>query len=59
MTFIFCLSVQDNSAQMPVNINLSNLNMSEDMEDEEPLLEDEEEEEFLVPDVCSFSLIFM
>ena len=42
--------MQDNSAQMPVNINLSNLNMLEDMEDEEPLLEDEEEEEFLVLD---------
>ncbi|CAB1433869.1 unnamed protein product [Pleuronectes platessa] len=42
-------SVQDNSAQMPVNTNLSNLNTSEDMEDEEPLLE-EEEEEFLVLD---------
>ncbi|XP_035036633.2 coiled-coil domain-containing protein 40 [Hippoglossus stenolepis] len=43
-------SVQDNSAQMPVNINLSNLNTLEDMEDEEPLPEDEEEEEFLVLD---------
>ncbi|XP_060941517.1 coiled-coil domain-containing protein 40 [Limanda limanda] len=43
-------SVQDNSAQMPVNINLSNLNTLEDMEDEEPMLEEEEEEEFLVLD---------
>ncbi|XP_060941531.1 coiled-coil domain-containing protein 40-like [Limanda limanda] len=43
-------SVQDNSAQMPVNINLSKLNTLEDMEDEEPQLEQEEEEEFLALD---------
>ncbi|XP_069386026.1 coiled-coil domain-containing protein 40-like isoform X2 [Paralichthys olivaceus] len=40
---------EDNAAQMPVTFNFSNLN-TEDMEDEEPLLEDEEEEEFLVLD---------
>ncbi|XP_031722936.1 coiled-coil domain-containing protein 40 [Anarrhichthys ocellatus] len=37
-------SVQGNAAQAPLTLHLSNLNISEDMEDRETLPEDEEEE---------------
>lgn len=59
MSFIFCVSVQENVAQMQLISHPSNLNTSEDMEDREPLQEEEEEEEeFIVLDpehVRSFS----
>ncbi|XP_023262649.1 coiled-coil domain-containing protein 40 [Seriola lalandi dorsalis] len=43
-------SVQHNVAQLPVIPHFSYLHTSEDMEDQEPLPEDEEEEEFIVLD---------
>nr|XP_020451651.1 coiled-coil domain-containing protein 40 isoform X1 [Monopterus albus] len=43
-------SVEENVAQVLLTSHLSNLNISEDMEDQEPLLEEEEEEEFVVLD---------
>ncbi|XP_034400840.1 coiled-coil domain-containing protein 40 [Cyclopterus lumpus] len=45
-------SVQENATQAPLTLHLSNLNISEDMEDQEALAEDEEDEddEFLVLD---------
>ncbi|XP_068444609.1 coiled-coil domain-containing protein 40 isoform X2 [Clinocottus analis] len=46
------LLVQENATQAPVTLHLSNLNISEDMEDREALPEEEEEEEdeFIVLD---------
>ncbi|XP_049428773.1 coiled-coil domain-containing protein 40 [Epinephelus fuscoguttatus] len=44
-------SVQEKIAQVPLTLHLSNLNTSEDMEDQQPLPEEEEEqEEFIVLD---------
>ncbi|GLD61065.1 coiled-coil domain-containing protein 40 isoform X2, partial [Lates japonicus] len=42
--------VQDNFHLVPVTSHLSNLNTSEDMEEQEPLPENEEEEEFIFLD---------
>ncbi|XP_018534051.1 coiled-coil domain-containing protein 40 isoform X1 [Lates calcarifer] len=42
--------VQDNFHLVPMTSHLSNLNTSEDMEEQEPLLENEEEEEFIFLD---------
>ncbi len=56
MTSISSVSVQENAAQTSLIPYLSNLDISEEMEDQEPL--PEEQEELIVLDsenVCSFS----
>lgn len=54
---LFCVSVQENVAQMLLVPHLSNHHTSQNMEDQESPPEEEEEEEFIVLDsehVCSF-----
>lgn len=57
-SFTVRVSEQENVAQLPLMPNLSHLDASDDMEDQELLPEGEETEELIVLDpehVCSFS----